>query len=438
MMLLDLLASIADRGRDYLASAGQLGGERSIGRLCADLMSHRGEATGTALAREVTSAWAALDEAGQAAFFALLARDYAPDAAALEEAARAYAADPGERTLARLARAVEPPRQELIRRINMAPGGTGTIVAMRKALGALVGARPELRAVDADFQHLLSSWFNRGFLELRRVNWDTPASVLEKLIAYEAVHAIAGWDDLRRRLAPDRRCFAFFHPAMPDEPLIFVEVALTHAISDNVADILAEGVDAKAASAPSAAIFYSISNCQEGLRGISFGNFLIKQVVEELSAEMPSLRSFATLSPIPGLVAFLREEASRGAAGEGAVIEPEEAARLLEAIAEPGWPDDRERCEALRAPLSRAAARYLAEARRGNLPRDPVARFHLGNGARLERLNWLADRSPKGLRESAGLMVNYVYRLSEIERNHEALVGEGRIIASRRIRTLAA
>ncbi|WP_142846764.1 malonyl-CoA decarboxylase [Telmatospirillum sp. J64-1] len=436
LFFLDLLSTIADRGREILdiSTTGGSGGTKTIEQLCRDLLSGRGEATGTALAREVAQAWAALPPERHLDFFTTLVQAYSPDPEAVTKAAQAYTSAPDHQALARLGQVVEPPRQELIRRINMAPGGTATVVSMRAALGRLLRDHPELKVVDADFQHLLSSWFNRGFLVLRSVNWNTPASILEKLIAYEAVHEIQGWEDLRRRLAPDRRCFAFFHPAMSDEPLIFVEVALVHKLSDNVGDILSDAVDEAAARSASTAIFYSISNCQEGLRGISFGNFLIKQVVEELSREMPSLRTFATLSPIPGFMGWLKEQAE----GKEPLFPSEEARLLLEATSQRGWHADADKAEALRMPLLRAAARYLAKARRGDMPRDPVARFHLGNGARLEQLNWMANTSPKGLKESAGMMVNYAYRLPEIERNHEALLTEGRIITSRSVRTLAA
>lgn len=424
--LRDLLTSIAERGRDILdLPAPSERDAAALPGLCAQLLSGKGEATGTALAQAVGQAWEALDAAGRLAFFRMLAHDYAPDGDRVAEAARAYLAAPEADTLGTLGRVVEPPRQELFRRINMAPGGTATVVAMRAALLALLKDHPDLRPVDDDLRHLLTSWFNRGFLDLRRIGWDTPASILEKLIAYEAVHEIKGWDDLRRRLAPDRRCFAFIHPAMPGEPLIFVQVALVNTLADDVGAILSDPVDDQAPSTATTAIFYSISNCQRGLRGISFGNFLIKQVVTELSQECPSLETFATLSPIPGFRRWLAEQ------------EDAEARQLDAAVAVAGWHQDPARTEALRPPLMRAAAQYLTRARRGDMPRDPVARFHLGNGARIEQLNWLADTSEKGLRESAGLMVNYAYRPSDIERNHEALFSDGRIAAARRITSLA-
>jgi len=431
LFFLDLLSSIADRGREILDGSGQ-GGQSAhhpLPLLCERLLSRQGEATGTALACGVVEAWHLLPEEERPAFFESLAADFSADRDAVRAAAEGYLAAPGEETLQALNAVAEPRRQELLRRINMAPGGTAAVVEMREALLSLLRARPHLKPVDADFQHLLSSWFNRGFLELRRIDWDTPARILEKLIAYEAVHEIQGWDDLRRRLAPDRRCFGFFHPAMPDEPLIFVQVALVKGISGNVRDILTAPLPEGPASDADSAIFYSISNCQRGLRGISFGNFLIKQVVEELRREMPHLHNFATLSPIPGFMGWLRTQADSGSG---------EAARVLPLIEDGSWSADAEAREAMRPALLRLGARYLLTMKRPGVPLDPVARFHLGNGACLERLNWLGDPSAKGLRQSAGMMVNYVYRRPDIERNHEALVNEGTIAASKAVRALAA
>lgn len=426
LSFLELLSSIADRGRELLDLPGLGAAERPLQELCTELMSRTGEATGTALAREILRGWQALDAEGRVEFFEMLARDFAPDREAVSAVARRWLQDGEEDALAEMWRIAEPPRQELFRRINRAPGGTRALVDMRAALLEAMRERPHLAPVDKDMAHLLSSWFNRGFLELRRIDWNTPAAVLEKLIAYEAVHEIKGWDDLRRRLARDRGCFAFFHPAMPDEPLIFVEVALVEGIAGNVHALLSAEIDEDARKTADTAVFYSISNCQAGLRGISFGSFLIKQVVEELRREAPSLRHFVTLSPVPGFRAWLRRE------GEA---DPDCAA-LHERTDDPAWVNDAEAAKELRAPLMRHCARYLLQARRKNLPADPVARFHLGNGARLERLNWMADTSPKGLRQSAGIMVNYAYRLGDIERNHEAFVREGRVAAARAVTQL--
>src|SRR6202789_2002000 len=278
-------------------------------QLAATLLSERGEASGAQVARELHQVLRALDPDDRHSFQRYLATAFQPDRAALHAAAERYLADTTAEAAAALAEAADPPRQELLRRMNMAPGGTGALIAMRSEITAHLNDQPEFKLLDADLRHLFASWFNRGFLELRRIDWQSPAAVLEKLIAYEAVHAIEGWDDLRRRLAPDRRCFAFYHPALPDEPLIFVEVALVQGLASAMPPLLARETDEDAARAQAAradtAIFYSISNCQTGLRGISFGNFLIKQVVEELNAEFPQLKRFSTLSPVPGFRRWL-------------------------------------------------------------------------------------------------------------------------------------
>jgi malonyl-CoA decarboxylase len=279
--------------------------------------------------------------------------------------------------------------------------------------------------LDADLKHLLASWFNRGFLELRRIDWQSPAAVLEKLIAYEAVHEIKGWDDLRRRLAPDRRCFAFFHPALPGEPLIFVEVALVQGLATSMPPLLSQDVDEDAARTQAAnadtAIFYSISNCQEGLRGVSFGNFLIKQVVEELQAEFPQLKQSSTLSPVPGFRRWFTQRLADGSAPDAA---------LSSQIAHDDWWNDPKQSEMLRADLMRLCATYLTQRPSPGNRIDPVARFHLGNGARLERINWLGNTAPRGIEESFGIMVNYLYDHDSIEANHEAFVHDGTIARS--------
>jgi len=391
--------------------------------LCRALLSERGEASGATLAREAVRAIEALDDAERKRFFDALAGEFSPAPSAVTRAAQAYQADPGPRTLARLQRTVEPVRQELYRRLNMAPGGMAALVAMRTRLLAGLSGHPQWRAADDDLLHLFHSWFNRGFLRLERIDWRTPANILEKLIDYEAVHAISGWDDLRRRLQADRRCFAFFHPALPDEPLIFIEVALTRALAERVEPLLEPGAPIEDAERATHAIFYSITNCQDGLRGISFGNFLIKQVAEDLRAQLPKLKTFATLSPVPGFAAWLSALRKRGEL-------------QLPALEQPDWHDAEDR-DALQKDLSALCAHYLLHARRGEEPLDPVARFHLGNGAMLERVNWLADLSQAGLARGLGMMVNYVYRLEDVEKNHEAYVKAHRVIASRSVEKLA-
>ncbi len=428
-------SSIADRGRRFaLLPAPGLSPPERAQALADALLSGRGEASGAAVARELLMVLQTLDESQRLAFYTHLALHFEPDAARLKAAAQAYLAAPGAQTAAGLADAADPLRQELLRRMNMAPGGTAMLVAMRKEIFTHLAAHPELKPLDSDLRHLLASWFNRGFLELRRIDWNTPAAVLDKLIAYEAVHEIQGWEDLRRRLAADRRCFGFFHPALPGEPLIFVEVALVTGLAGSVKNLLARDIDdaeqrARAAVADTA-IFYSISNCQDGLRSISFGNFLIKQVVEELHAELPHLKQFSTLSPIPGFRGWVEKQLKD--ATPAADLLPEDARKMLAQAGGPQMGLD----ENLRAPLTRLCALYLTTIRPGKGPLDPVAKFHLGNGARLERINWLGNPAERGLRESYGLMVNYLYDPATIEANHEALISDDIIARSDEVEAL--
>lgn len=431
----DLLASISERGRTLLRRSGPSDAKQDASELielCEALLSGRGEASGVAIAREVLDRYRQLDEAGRLAFFETLARSYGPDRERLSQAIEAWRTQPSDEDASDLHFASEPRRQELIRRLNRAPGGTSELVALRADLLRLMNGHghKDLAALDRDVVHLLSSWFNRGFLVLRRIDWQTPANILEQIIRYEAVHEIRDWDDLRRRIDPvDRRCYAFFHPALVDEPLIFVEVALTEAIPTAIAPLLAEDRPLVPIERARTAVFYSISNTQKGLGGISFGSFLIKQVVEELRRELPKLENFVTLSPVPGFMQWLKQ------ASDLPVSDEERA--LLENLEKPDWFEDAELATKLRAVLEPLAAHYFLKARtpKGRLI-DSVARFHLGNGARLERIDWLGDLSPKGLRESAGIMVNYLYRLEDIEKNHEAYANEGEVVASSAVKKL--
>jgi malonyl-CoA decarboxylase len=392
-------------------------------QLAATLLSERGQASGALIARQLHELLGTLNASDRHGFQRYLATEFQPDEAALRAAAQRYLADCTAEAAAALARTADPPRQELLRRINMAPGGISALIAMRSEIVSRLRAEPELKLLDADLKHLFASWFNRGFIELRRIDWQTPAAVLEKLIAYEAVHEIKGWDDLRRRLAPDRRCFGFFHPALPGEPLIFVEVALVEGLATAVQPLLSQDTDEAAARERAAradtAIFYSISNCQDGLRGVAFGNFLIKQVVEELQAEFPQLKRFSTLSPVPGFRQWLDNRLANGS-------DPDAA--LLPQLQNDGWWNDPAQSEKLRVPLLRLCARYLT--RKPSIRIDPVARFHLGNGARLERINWLGNTAQRAIRESFGIMVNYLYDHDSIETNHEAFVRDGTIVRS--------
>jgi len=405
---------------------------RHLVELCESLLAERAEFAGAALAREVLAAYQELDEHCRGEFFDVLARAYSPAPDAVGEAADAYRVDPSPANLARLQEVIEPARQELFRRLNMAPGGTAALVEMRAFLLKELQAHPEWRVIDADLMHLLRSWFNRGFLRLERIDWRTSALVLEKLIQYEAVHAVQGWRDLRRRLESDRRCFAFFHPQLPDEPIIFIEVALTRGMSANVQPLLDIRAPVADAAAADCAMFYSITNCQDGLRGISFGNLLIKQVAEDLQREFPHLRRFATLSPVPGLRRWIDANRSRIAVG----AEGEQRLALLGRLDDPAWhlgdvPPPLEKL------LVALCAFYLVHEKQGHDPLDPVARFHLANGAVLERVNWMGDASEQGMARAAGLMVNYVYWLADVERNHDRYFRSHAVIASSQVEKLA-
>ncbi|MGB8401541.1 malonyl-CoA decarboxylase [Bradyrhizobium sp.] len=429
----ELLSTISERGRTLLRRGGPSNAKQDASELlalCEALLSGRGEASGTAMAREVLDRYHHLDAAGRVAFFETLAREYGPDREKLSQAIESWRAEPSDDDASDLHFASEPRRQELIRRLNRAPGGTSDLVSMRADLLDLMKDSKDLAALDRDVVHLLSSWFNRGFLVLRRIDWSTPANILEQIIRYEAVHEIRDWDDLRRRIDPvDRRCYAFFHPALAEEPLIFVEVALTETIPTAIAPLLAEERQPVPVERARTAVFYSISNTQRGLGGISFGSFLIKQVVEELRRELPKLDTFVTLSPVPGFMPWLKQ-------ANDVPISDEERT-LLENLDRPDWFENPELTAQLRAVLEPLAAHYFLKARtpKGRLI-DSVARFHIGNGARLERIDWLGDLSPKGLRESAGIMVNYLYRLEDIEKNHEAYANHGEIAASSAVKKL--
>ncbi len=403
-VLSDLLAAVLERG---LGAARQGDwSRRPVEELADALITTQGQTSGHLLAEQVLARFKAMDDAAKLAFFQHLVGQMNVDPAATRRALNDYEKTPSRASYRAYLAASEPPRQELIRRLNQIEGATGALVEMRADLLRLGRGVPELEALDLDFRHLFKSWFNRGFLVLRRITWQTPADILEKIIAYEAVHAIDSWDDLRRRVQPeDRRCFAFFHPAMPDEPLIFVEVALTRGIPGAVQPLLAEEREALAAESADTAVFYSISNCQTGLAGISFGNSLIKQVAGDLASELPSLTRFVTLSPIPGLMDWIRE------AGLTA------------------WQGD----------LPALAAHYLLNVKdKKGAPRDPVARFHLGNGAIIHALHADADMSPKGRAGSGGVMVNYLYDLRRTAGRHEAFAADGTIAASPAARSLAA
>lgn len=415
-----LWQGITERGRSLRERRQQ----QWLAQAAETLYSELGEASGVSIARRMLDRYAALPAEGKLDFLMLLAVEFSTDTAQVDSAIRTYSANPGPVTAQQLHRATESRRQELLRRLNFAPSGTAGLLRMREDVLRWLPEHPELAEVDADFEHLFHSWFNRGFLQMRPIDWHTPAVVLEKIIRYEAVHEISGWGDLRRRLdPPDRRCFAFFHPTLADDPLIFVEVALTHDMPDAIAPLLADGRMPITAKSARTAVFYSISNCQPGLKGVSFGNFLIKQVAEELMRELPRLRTFVTLSPVPGFVSWLKR------------THPESP--LLDDLAQPQWHADAGHAEKMRSPLQTLVAEYLLEAKNAKgRPVDPVARFHLGNGAGIEHVRWLGDVSDKGLRNGAGFMVNYLYDLDNVVANHEAHVNHGTIFAAHRVRAL--
>ena len=380
---------------------------RSLLADCRRLVSEQGDAGDPRIAQALVAQIDALVDEPRRRFFEHLARDFQPDPQQVLACAQAFAAAPDEAEhLIRLNQLAEPPRQELFRRLNRAPGGTAALVRMRRRLLERLPRQPRLAGVEHDLHHLLSSWFNPGFLQMRKVDWNSPAQLLEQIIRHEAVHAIDGWDDLRRRLQPDRRCFAFFHPQLPDEPLIFVEVALVPEMAAAIAPLIDKKSQPLPPEAFEVAVFYSISNCQPGLRGVSLGNFLIKRVAEQLKQELPQLKTFCTLSPIPGFMDWLQR--TQGDAADEALASPAELLRL--------------------------AAHFLVH-ESTNPQGDPVARFHLDNGARLERLNPDANVSAKGLKQSAGLMVNYLYDLARIETCHHQFV-KGRVVHSRAVAAL--
>ena len=414
-----LLSSVISAGRDILARRRQNALEAPSSDLLAkskQLIHHRGEASGLALAYEVVADYQALDDANRLLFFEALADDFSADSEAVLAAADGYKRNPTEANLSALSRAAEAPRIKLFRRMNMAPEATPVLVKMRAAMIQELGDLPQLKAVETDLKHQFISWFNRGFLELRVIDWNTPASILERIIQYESVHAIQGWNDLRARLSGNRMCFAFFHPAMPDDPLVFVEVALTEGIPDAIGPLIDQTKDVDAEGTPDTVVFYSISNCHPGLAGVSFGNFLIKQVVEEVGKRYSKMKRYVTLSPIPGFCRWLATQESG--------IDLEEMRSMART-------DTAKTADARRHDLLAFCAQYLVKERRNDLALDPVARFHLGNGASLHAIHWAADLSDKGLEQSAGLMVNYLYDLGSIEENHDSYFDQGEVATSR-------
>ncbi|MDH5747892.1 MAG: malonyl-CoA decarboxylase [Rhodospirillales bacterium] len=420
--------------------------DRLRAQMQACLETRGGEVTARANAAALGHAYLALNRAGRGRFLEVLARDFDIDRQAVDAAAvRMMSAEGEEARLEaerHLRKVLEAPRVRLLTLFNALPDGVKFLVDMRAELLPLARTDPALQALGRDLKRLLKTWFDVDFLELRRITWDSaPAALLEKLIAYEAVHAIESWDDLKNRLDSDRRCFAYFHPRMPDEPLIFVEVALVNGMAVNVQDLLNERAPVQDPASADTAIFYSISNAQKGLAGISFGNFLIKRVVASLSDEFKGLKVFATLSPVPGFRSWLMRRLSQEF---GEDFSPEVMIDQMNRPGWPGWYEDEGAAQMLRDTFMNLCARYLAEEKRpegdaGTGPLkalDAVAHFHLTNGARIERLNWMGDRSQKGIEQSAGIMVNYLYEFSEIEHNTEAYTSAGTVAVSLAVKSL--
>ena len=405
------------------------------------LEARGGHASARARAADLGETYLILNETGRRRFLEVLAREYDVDPDAVDNAidTRQAAPDEAARHKAELAlrEALVPPRIKLLSQFNELSQGVKFLVDLRAELMAFARDDANLRQLDADVHRLLTSWFDVGFLELKRITWDTPAALLEKLIEYEAVHAIRSWDDLKNRLEADRRCYAYFHPHMPDEPLIFVQVALATGMSGNIQKLLDEHAPEGDPKLADTAVFYSISNCQSGLAGVNFGDFLIKRVVDDLAKDLPRIKSFVTLSPLPGFRSWIRtsteddEQALFNDEKSKLLIEATQEATPLEALEhileQPDWHHDDELCSLLEPLLVGLCAGYLVNSRNHNRAHDRVAHFHLSNGARIERINWLADTSPNGLEQSAGLMVNYRYELDAIEKNHESYTGQGAV-----------
>jgi len=424
--------------------------ERVRRQIDACLEARGGQVSARARAAELGETYLVLDQTGRRRFLEILAMDYDVDTAAIDSAilARQEAADETERRQAEgyLREALVPPRVRLLSQFNELSQGVKFLVDLRAELMLFAAEDVRLQALDADIHALLASWFDIGFLDLERITWHTPATLLEKLIEYEAVHAIRSWDDLKNRLGDDRRCYAYFHPRMPEEPLIFVQVALVKGMSDNIQGLLDEEAPPGDPEDADCAIFYSISNCHLGLAGVNFGNFLIKRVVDDLVRDLPNLKIFATLSPIPGFRDWVREhsngdqinlfEDSEFQALHDATGEADPITAIEKLLGEPGWMDDADKTALLEPILTRLCARYLVQSRNGQRARNRVAHFHLSNGALIERIDWLADTSKRGLEQSAGLMVNYRYKLENIEKNHELYTGKGKVTASSAVKKL--
>ncbi|MEJ2596305.1 MAG: malonyl-CoA decarboxylase, partial [bacterium] len=421
----NIFNSIADAGENFIDDTLRRGTPlQRMENLCRDIVSHKGVASGMALAREVVNHYRELDTNEKLDFFHWLADDFGPNIEAAEKSAKDFLENPGEQAIKNLRKITKSRRYELFNRMNMAPDGTEAVVELRKDLLQYIKKKPALGVIDTDLKELLKGWFNPGFLELRRIDWETEASILEKIIRYETVHNIANWHDLKMRLVENRRCFAFFHPALEDEPLIFVEVALTRGIAASM-DIVFEEREMEP-DRFNTAIFYSINNCQQGLAGIPLGNFLIKRVVAEIEQEIPSIRKFSSLSPVTGFSKWLISQTKQKKPDL-----PELDKMMLMLLNKKDWHTDTRAISKLKKPLMQACAHYLVREKERERPINGVARFHFGNGAELYRINWMGNTTPHGLQDSFGIMVNYRYDPKDIESNHEKYIGEGKLAISK-------
>ncbi len=422
----DFLSALVSGQRSLFSSSEKA----SINELLDKLMGTVGEVSGIVTARQVLDHYQALSIEEKLEFFKNLEENFNADQALVKLAFDAYSKSPNSQTLNKLSLTTEPLRQELLRRLNQTPDATHDLVSMRTDLLGFLKTNPELKPVDDDFVRMFTSWFGRGFLQLQTIDWSTSAAILERIIRYEAVHAIKDWDDLRSRIdPPNRRCFAYFHPALIDEPLIFVEVALLNEVPGAIAPILeSDGSNTSDETTYNTAVFYSISNCQPGLKNISFGNFLIKQVVQELQSEFPAIKTFVTLSPVPGFRRWLEQDESEEFDSDSGLLQLKQEVRAL--------PTTEDQTSEGSESLRKAIFNYLVQTKKGRYPLDPVARFHLGNGASLHQIHPNADRSEKGIQQSLSVMVNYLYDLRSIETNHESYATDGVVHYNDKLKSL--
>ncbi len=425
----NIFESIADTGEKFLDLSGFRGTPvQELMDLCNDLISHKGIVSGIALAREVVTRYKALNDNERLAFFQELTLVIESEISNIKMVAEDFVHHPDEESLQELYKSLRTKYRKLFNRMNMAPNGTEVIVDLRRDLLRLLPEHPELKAIDNELRRIFTTWFNPGFLVLKRIDWNSEASVLEKIIRYETVHNIGSWKDLKQRLVENRRCFAYFHPSLGDEPLIFVEVALTKGIANSVQTILHNEKEEKNRDT---AIFYSINNCQRGLKGIPLGNFLIKMVVTEIAKELPSIKYFSSLSPVTGFSDWLKTAIN---SGEDKLFG--EDINTLKLALQPDWYPDPKIRKQVKNPLMKVCANYLVNQKKNGKPVNSVARFHFSNGAELYRINWMGNSSKHGMADSFGLMVNYLYDLRHIEINHERYTGKGELAISRNIKKL--